>query len=430
MSLTSSTRTTLNAEGPELRHYPVTLRDDLRAHVTAKSSRTRARYNWFVYPHSFSRELVDIVLTRFPIGRQAASIIYDPFVGAGTTLLACQEMGISAYGLDQLPLSQTLTMAKVATYNIPSLIRIWKRLRRGFLQATTWPVPSSDIPLVQNAFHPEMLSRLMLLDKLITELVNNVAEQSFFRTALLSILEDSSRARKAGGWIRLLPTAPSASTLLQRYNRRVKQMIKDLCQEPTARPIGSWHVDVGDARTHVVSSKVSGVISSPPYLNRHDYTRIFCLELALSFVSGQQQLKDLRYQSLRSHVEARKIEGLPTYEMPASLRVVLNELAVRDLNDGRLLHTIEGYFEDMHATLHCIQASLQPGGFVALVLGNSRFSGVTIPVDDIVAEIGETVGLRWRETWVARQRGNSAQQMANFGRVPSRESVILWTNDE
>jgi len=430
MSLTSPTRTALNAGGPGLHHYPVTLRDDLRAHVTAKSSRALARYNWFVYPHSFSRELVDIVLTRFPIGRQADSIIYDPFVGAGTTLLACQEMGISAYGLDQLPLSQTLTMAKVAAYNTPSLIRTWRQLNQALLQATSWPVPSSDIPLIQNAFHPDMLSRLMLLNKLITERVSDITEQFFFRTALLSILEDSSRARKAGGWIRLLPSAPSASTLLPRFNQQVKQMLRDLCQESVARPIGGWHVDVGDARTHIVAPKITGVISSPPYLNRHDYTRIFCLELALSFVSGQQQLKDLRYQSLRSHVEARRIEGLATYAMPNSLRAVLNELAVRGLNDGRLLQTIEGYFEDMCATLHCIQASLQPGGFVALVLGNSRFSGVTIPVDDIVAEIGETVGLRWRETWVARQRGNSAQQMANFGRVPSRESVIIWTNDE
>lgn len=412
------------------RHYPGTPRDDLRLHVTAKSSRTRARYNWFVYPHSFSRELVDIVLTRFPIGRRPGSVIYDPFVGAGTTLLACQEMGISAYGLDQLPLSQTLSAVKVATYDVASLVQTWRCLNRALVQSTSWPVPSSDIPLVQNAFHSAMLSRLRLLNSLITEQVVDKAEQLFFRTALLSILEDSSRAHKAGGWVRLTSTAPAASTLLPRYNHRVKQMLSDLRQERVPRPTGDWRVDVGDARTHIVTPKVAGVISSPPYLNRHDYTRIFCLELALDFVSGQQQLKDLRYHSLRSHVEARKIDMPIMYTMPTSLRVVLDELTTRGLNDGRLLQTIEGYFEDMHATLHCIKASVQQGGFVALVLGNSRFSGVTIPVDEIVAEIGEAVGLRWCETWIARHRGNSAQQMANFGRVPSREGVILWTNDE
>ncbi len=414
-----------------LRRYQGIPRDDLRAYVTAKSSRTRPRYKWFVYPHSFSRELVDAVLTRFPVGRQPGSVIYDPFVGAGTTLLACQEMGISAYGIDQLPLSQTLTMAKVAAYDVDSLRHSWRHLNRAVLKATAWPIPISDIPLIRNAFDPAMLSRLMLLNGLITEIVSDATEQLLFRTALLSILEESSRARKAGGWVRLFPSAPSALTLMPRYNRQVKRMLKDLRQERSPRPEGNWRVDVGDARTHLVTPKVVGVISSPPYLNRHDYTRIFCLELALSFVSGQQQLKDLRYRSLRSHVEARKIDvPASTYIMPASLRRTLDELTTRRLNDGRLLQTIEGSFEDLHATLGCIRASLQPGGFVALVLGNSRFSGVTIPVDEIVAEIGEMVGLGWRETWIARHRGNSAQQMASFGRLPSRESVILWTNDE
>jgi hypothetical protein len=277
-----------------------------------------------------------------------------------------------------------------------------------------------------------MLSRLMLLNQAIDEHVCDAAEQMFFRTALLAILENAGGAQKAGGWVRLLPALPPAAALLPLYNSQVKRMLNDVRQDTVSRPTGAWRVDVGDARTHIVTPKVTGVITSPPYLNRHDYTRIFCLELALGFVSGQKQLKDLRYRSLRSHVEARKIDmaATTTYRIPASLRTVLDELTIRGLNDGRLLQTIEGYFEDMHATLHCIRASLLPGGFVAMVLGNSRFSGVTIPVDEIVAEIGEGVGLRWHETWIARHRGNSAQQMASFGRAPSRESIILWTNNE
>ena len=43
------------------------------------------------------------------------------------------------------------------------------------------------------------------------------------------------------------------------------------------------------------------------------------------------------------------------------------------------------------------------------VLGNVRFAGISIPVDEIMAELGEQIGLTWLKTVVARLRGNSAQ---------------------
>jgi hypothetical protein len=319
-------------------------------------------------------------------------------------------------------------MAKLGEYEQQSLAYLWHEINRAVRLALAWPVPNSDIPLIRDAFHPAMLSKLMLLNGEIAHTVSNPTERAFFHTALFAILENCSRAQKAGGWLRLGPEAPPETVLMRSFNAQVKRMLADA---PSRRVLqaGHWSVAVGDARTHIAPMEVAGVISSPPYLNRHDYTRIFCLELALGFVSGQEELKALRYGSLRSHVEARGNAGNPDYRMPDRLAALLPVLVDRGINDSRLLRMITGYFEDMHATLLAIKASLVPGGFVALVLGNSRFSGVTIPVDEIVAEIGEQIGLTWSATWVARHRGNSAQQMASYGRAPSRESVILWTND-
>ncbi len=51
---------------------------------------------------------------------------------------------------------------------------------------------------------------------------------------------------------------------------------------------------------------------------------------------------------------------------------------------------------------------------------------VNIPVDTILAEIGEQVGLSTEAVVLARNRGNSAQQMKEYKRKPSRESIIIW----
>ena len=48
-----------------------------------------------------------------------------------------------------------------------------------------------------------------------------------------------------------------------------------------------------------------------------------------------------------------------------------------------------------------------------------------VPVDEILAQIGEQAGYSFMEAWVVRLRGNSAQQMGRFGREPARESVVF-----
>ena len=71
---------------------------------------------------------------------------------------------------------------------------------------------------------------------------------------------------------------------------------------------------------------------------------------------------------------------------------------------------------------------LKKGGKIGLVVSNVRFSGVIIPVDEILFEIGSNVGLKQKNIWVARKRGNSSQQMRDYKRKPSRESIIVWEN--
>ncbi len=87
---------------------------------------------------------------------------------------------------------------------------------------------------------------------------------------------------------------------------------------------------------------------------------------------------------------------------------------------------LSGYFEDMFLVFKEIYRCLRNGGKVAVVVSNVRFSGVNVPVDEILFEIGEQAGLYARYIWVARYRGNSSQQMKTYSREPSRESIVFW----
>jgi len=403
--------------------YTMEERLEWREYVTARISRVTPIYDWYTFPHSYSRDLVHEVIDEFQVG--ALDVVFDPFVGAGTTLLACREKGIRAFGLDQLPFSVFVTNSKLRNYDVDVLQQSLDRFSVDDSTRTAF----GDIPTVDRAFCKAANARVSAIYRWILSLPEKQA--SFFLLGLMYLLEDVSRAKKSGGWLRLVDNEVDPETIESRFVSRAEKMLADLAQAELPYNNGMWGAFPGDARLNPRSvRRADCIITSPPYLNRHDYTRVFALEMALHFTDRNQDLIDYRHTSFRSHVEARPLrECAPQgYVIPDALATALSSLRpnLKKHDVSRIPRMITGYFEDMHATLDALWNRLNPGGHVAFVLGNVRFAGVMIPVDEVVAEIGEQVGLVVDKIVVARYRGNSAQQMAEYGRQPSRESMILW----
>ena len=89
---------------------------------------------------------------------------------------------------------------------------------------------------------------------------------------------------------------------------------------------------------------------------------------------------------------------------------------------------MRGYFLDMYLALSEMMRVCRPGAKIVLVVGNVRYRGHPIMVDELTAEVGEQAGPTCREIRVVRWRGNSAQQMGRYGRTASRESLVLFEN--
>ena len=179
-----------------------------------------------------------------------------------------------------------------------------------------------------------------------------------------------------------------------------------------------------------LSQSVDGLISSPPYANRHDYSRVFHIDLLLLGLA-ESHVTQLRHDSVRSHVEAKspkRLTGrLKEFRMPESLELVLDKLPSDA--DARIKTLLEGYFEDIFLSLVEIERVLRPGGRAAYVVGNVRHAGVMVPVDEILADLATSAGLVFDVAWVIRHRGNSAQQMGQYGREPARETVVHFTKE-
>lgn len=193
---------------------------------------------------------------------------------------------------------------------------------------------------------------------------------------------------------------------------------------------------------------IDGVITSPPYCNRYDYTRIYALELVYlgmdeaairktrqallsCTVESKSKIDSLRdyYASIGKITDCKKIIEAITNNK--ALTEVLVALKTRndngDINNKGVLKMVKGYFEELAFVYYELYRICKKGACVAFVNDNVRYAGEVIPVDFISTELARHFGFTPLKIYTLRQqKGNSSQQMAKFGRVPLRKSITLW----
>lgn len=391
--------------------------------VTPYQNRMLPIYSWYHFNHSFSRDLVWYLIDKFNLDSQ--SNILDPFCGSGTTLLAAKEKGISAIGIDILPLSVFISNAKLQNYDIKKIKYKAKELNEHLDNNTNYPVSIPEITILRKVFDEKMLSSIFAIKNWIQG-IKDENLRYFFLTSLLSIVEQIAYAKKDGGFLRMVPNKKIPEfkeVLFSKFN----EMLTDIEYNTNLQNNVRSEAVLGDARqTCFLGESFNAVITSPPYLNRHDYTRVYILELAIGFLKSDDEIKELRYKTLRSHVEAKNFFTCDGYKEPIELKEIIKKLEKKSLPNKQVISMIRGYFEDMYLVLKEVVKVIKRSGFTAFVIGDVRYGGILIPVSDILIEIGNSLGLSHQETIIARFRGNSPQQMGKFGRKPSKESIIIW----
>ena len=395
---------------------------DLRKAATPQLLKKHPIHRWFFFPHSYSPELVEAILDRWRLPRGA--LLIDPFVGTGTTLLVAKKRKYSAIGFDLSPVSLLVSNVKIRDYDFEE---IRSCLDKVIIKAEKEKgIPQWDSDRFKKAFSDMEQREFWNLRQAI--LMQKEKVRDFLLVALLRITREFSRAVADGGWLRWVEKPDRGQEIRQRFKIQVENMLSEVMTiSPTNGLV--FKVSDGDARKlKLPRSRFDGLITSPPYPNRHDYSRIFHIEL-LMLGSLESEIIDLRYRTLRSHVEAHEpdysADSLSAfgYSESETLTGTLEQLP--EETDERIAPMLRGYFEDLYLSLKVAYLSLKPGARAAYIVGNVRYGGVSIPVDEILAEVGKQAGFSHYRTWVIRLRGNSAQQMGSYGRVPSRESVVF-----
>lgn len=380
--------------------------------VTFKENKKKQIYNWFYYKEGFSPELVINLLEKFEIKK--GSNILDPFCGTGNTLLACKENGYNALGFDILPLSVFISNTKLqGNYNIEKLYEAIRQITKVKFgkPKTKWPkLWFLSIDAVFSRYAREDL--LFFKEKIFQ--FEDKKIRNFLFLGLLSIAGEASNTKKDGGVLRIVKKRHLAPVRYLLRNR-LKRMYKDVERLNPREDKLKVEAKVGDAKFLDINEKFDACITSPPYLNFIDYTKLYGLELAL-FLDDSKEVENIRKKAIRSFICAdTELKGEVNSDI---LYKILSKIKEKP-------KIVECYFYDMQLSLQSIFNALKKNGKAAIVIGNTCLLDleITIESDLILAEIAENIGFKAKEIWVANARWCTLNGIKK--ERPVRESILI-----
>lgn len=421
-----------------------TFKDSLRAPI----------HNWFTYPAGFSYKAVEASLRTN--GIEEEDVIYDPFMGSGTTNLTAKKLGLNSYGVEAHPFVFRIAKAKLC-WNISrasaldTLMRIKSAVRsqNGQPDQVVKKRLESEFPeLILKCYDDKALLDLMMIRNAITELSLRSELADFFFVGLTALLREVSLAET--GWPYIAPKKQKSSSLnkdvLLEFSRRIRQMVDDIeitVSEASEQYQETFHeifnADARDTTLLIPEQSVDHVFTSPPYLNNFDYADRTRLEL---YFWGEAKTwgditANIRNRLITSATTQISREN-PKYQLVEKIQCVSPQVfdflcgAITKLSQVRLTkggkksydHLVSGYFNDIFLILSDVFRVLKPGKKAIFVLGDSAPYGVHIPTDELIGKLGLGIGFTKYHIEVLRTRGGKWKDNPQRHNVPLRESVV------
>jgi hypothetical protein len=374
---------------------------------------------WFHFKEAFSPSFVQEIIQRQP---QTPRTILDPFSGSGTTALTSQFFGIVPTAIEVNPFLADLTEAKLAILDATRLLHVKRSLIHRAKQLRS-PALIEQYPLPPTFVEPGVKERWLFN--------RNVAEKILSYRAAIEELDDASLQRL--GRVALGSTLiPASNALVNGKGRRYRRGWQDreipdvdnlfdtsfskiIEDAPlTARKkVTDYTLLRGDSREQInnVEDEVDLALFSPPYPNSFDYTDVYNIELwVLGYLSSAGGNRTLREQTLRSHVQIKRDLSFDLYS--ETLMGVYEQLTAKrtELWSARIPEMIGAYFADLIGIISQIGNRLTPAGQIELVVGDSQYLGVHLPVPKVLEELAPYHGLQVVAQHKVRSMRSSAQQ--------------------
>jgi hypothetical protein len=349
-------------------------------------------YNWFQLKEGFSRDLVFLLAETWGLGGD--DLVLDPFVGCGTTPLACKQLGINSVGYDVHPIMLFASRVKLGDYNVGELREAVRGLIKSKFERPEVEVPS----FVARVFREPVLEDIVFFKRKILG-IGDKPTREFLLLGLMNAAMRCSWAHKDGAAIRVVKK--STPPFRKALERRLLGMCREVEQfEKKASRATVEHCDA--RKLKLADESVAAIITSPPYLNKREYIHAYRIE---------QELLGL---------------GTPTSNQLIGVRddgATEDFSEVEEFVEGKPLE-VKLYFKDMFVAIKELYRVCKPGAKVALVTSDACFHEGVVEVCVPLSELAEQAGFRAKRMLLVNRRFCTTPARKKVG--VTKECLLMW----
>jgi len=374
--------------------------------TTFTKSKSIPFQRWYPYIEGYSPEYVSSLIKKYL--DDDIKVIYDPFIGTGTTIFASDEFKIKTVYSEINPVLQFLIDTKLIVLKSSAdirnslslkLIEIARNLKSIFKENSSnlQLKESYSILFGKSKYFDEVtLKNILALRTFIDILkLSNSLLSDLVTIAVISILIPISYLKKQGD-LRFktkeellnekLEITETLSSKLIEIAEDISNLDYKLITDPLFLTANSKNI--GNIKNIVIDT----VITSPPYLNGTNYFRNTKLELwFLRDIQYENDLRFLRNQALTSGINDVLNSSQVIIDKEVFIRSKLLKDCYLDLKDNaydkRIPIMVNNYFSEMLTVFMELSNLLSSNAKVFIDIGDSIFGGIHIPTDDILVEI-------------------------------------------
>lgn len=330
------------------------------------------------------------------------SVVLDPFMGSGTTLVEALCTVNNSFGTDIDPLARLISGTKTEDFNVENLSFLSKSLAPTLLpKVDKCFLPMDGVKSITHWFSETALKELCQLYAAIELLTCLPKERDFFFTVFSSVLrrvsnaDDQTQKTYVSGTLKKIPPAvfPTFEKSLQKAIKSVKELSAVKDQRKAKILEGSaLSIDLD-------SESVDLIVTSPPYLDSVDYMYNFMLEY---FWLGPRL-------GVPSRTEYNKCRRVPVGAKNPIIRIDAIHPSILDLVDSGQIPEYRreatlAYFDLMQKHFAEAARVMKDGARYVLVIGNSQASSSVLPVHDCLLRLAKMAGLHLEKAFAYRIR--------------------------
>ncbi|MBD5313557.1 MAG: site-specific DNA-methyltransferase [Bacteroides sp.] len=341
------------------------------------------------------------------------SLVFDPYVGSGTTLVESSIKGLRSIGTDLNPLARFMSGVKTTHFNQEEVEKSAALVSTQMMMYDPSDVKNTDFSRISNHdfwYTKDSLYKLSYINQIISGL--NPEIQDFFFLCLSETVREVSFTRN-GEFKRykmsekqLEKFNPDVFLIFEgKIHRNIEglEAYNNIGAENIAS-VYAFNTSEGIPRDIIAEESVDMVVTSPPYGDSHTTVAYG------QFSRWSNEWFD--FENAKS-LDRLLMGGTVSKEVKFETESIKSELDAIRLQDEKRYFEVVSFLNDYWASIRNVAKVIRKGGRVCYVVGNRRVKNVQINLDYFTAEMFEKCGFR-HEITIVREIPNK--------RMPSKNS--------